>query len=139
MSKPSTSASAAASDDPAKAREVFFDGACPVCRREIAVYQGAAEPAVQWRDVSAPDSDFVEELDREALLARFHVRRADGTIVSGFKAFLAVWRSIPRLAWAAQLLDRQPFLLLGEGVYRLFLRVRPLWRRAPRKAASEAR
>lgn len=122
--------------DDAKAVEVFFDGACPVCRREIALYQGVAEDGVAWRDVGAatPADDDAAAiartgLDQRALLKRFHVRRADGSIASGAAAFFALWRSIPRLAWAGRLLDRQPFIALGEVAYRAFLAIRPLWRR----------
>lgn len=124
--------------DPARAAEVFYDGACPVCRREIALYQGMTDRDVAWTDVSGPPPEDAAPLtlDRETLLARFHVRRADGTIASGFAAFLAVWRASPRLSWIARVLDRQPFLWIGDGFYWAFLKVRPLWRRPP---ASQSR
>lgn len=115
--------------DPARAAEVYFDGACPVCRREIALYQKMSDDDVAWRDVSSGAPPDAAGLSREALLARFHVRRVDGGVVSGFRAFLAVWRATPRLAWLARLLDRPPFTWVGEGAYRLFLKMRPLWRR----------
>jgi predicted DCC family thiol-disulfide oxidoreductase YuxK len=112
--------------DPAAAREVFFDGACPVCRREIATYRGmAGMEAVAWRDVTAGP---VAGIDREAALRRFHVRRADGTLVSGARAFLALWRATPRLRPLAVALDRPPFVQVLEAGYRGFLRVRRLWR-----------
>ncbi|MEO1689675.1 MAG: DUF393 domain-containing protein [Pseudomonadota bacterium] len=119
---------APAEGDPAAAAEVFFDGACPVCRREIAVYQGMEGlDAVAWRDVSA--EDFAEaDLDRDAALARFHARRADGEIVSGARAFLAVWRRSPRLRGLARLLERRPLVDGLELGYRGFLRLRRLWR-----------
>jgi predicted DCC family thiol-disulfide oxidoreductase YuxK len=113
--------------DPRAAAEVFFDGGCPICRREIATYRSMrGMETIAWRDVSL---EAVEGLDRAAALARFHVRRADGTLVDGAAAFLAVWRASPRLAPLARLLDRQPFRALLEIGYRGFLRVRPLWRR----------
>ena len=117
--------------DPARAAEVFYDGTCPLCRAEIAQYRRMrGGDGIAWRDVAngAPPAD----LDRETALARFHARRADGALVSGFRAFLAVWRVHPRLGPVARLLDRPPFVWIGEGAYRLFLRVRPLWRRAAR-------
>jgi predicted DCC family thiol-disulfide oxidoreductase YuxK len=114
--------------DPAAAAEVFYDGGCPVCRREIAAYRGmAGMEAVVWRDVAAEP---VPDLDRETALARFHVRRADGALVSGAAAFLAVWRRSPRLALAARALDRWPFREGLELGYRGFLAVRRIWRRA---------
>ncbi len=118
-------------DDPARAAEVFFDGACPLCRAEIATYRRMrGAEAIAWRDAAGGEAP--PEIDRAAALARFHVRRADGALVSGFRAFMAVWRANPRLAPLARLLDRRPFRWIGEGAYRAFLRVRPLWRRAAR-------
>lgn len=113
--------------DPKAAAEVFFDGGCPLCRREINTYrQMAGMETIVWRDVSVEP---VDGLDRETALARFHARRADGTLVDGAAAFVAVWRASPWLAPIARLLDRQPFLGLLEIAYRGFLKVRPLWRR----------
>jgi predicted DCC family thiol-disulfide oxidoreductase YuxK len=121
---------AARNADPARAAEVFFDGGCPVCRAEIAVYRGMpGAQAIAWCDASAGEAP--PEIGAAAALARFHVRRADGRLVSGFRAFLAVWRANPRLAPVARLLDRAPFVWVGEAAYRVFLVLRPLWRRAP--------
>jgi predicted DCC family thiol-disulfide oxidoreductase YuxK len=116
--------------DPKAADEVFFDGACPLCRREVATYQridGLAEAT--WTDVTAPEAS-LSGLSREEALARFHVRTRAGEVVSGFAAFLAIWRRNRRARGIAIVLDRQPFLWLGESAYRGFLRIRPLWRKA---------
>jgi predicted DCC family thiol-disulfide oxidoreductase YuxK len=114
--------------DPARAATVFYDGGCPLCRAEIATYrQMQGGDSIDWQDVA--NGPPPPEIGREAALARFHARRADGRLVSGFRAFLAVWRANPRLAPAARLLDRAPFAWIGEGAYRVFLQVRPLWRR----------
>lgn len=136
-------APAAAPNDPHAAAEVFYDGGCPVCRAEIGVYRKMAasapsSPLAQpsaWRDVAASGPSPAAEADRETLLARFHVRRADGRLVSGAGAFFALWRATPRLAWLGRALDRQPFVALGDAAYWAFLKARPLWRaRAPRRA-----
>lgn len=137
--RPAESAAPQPADERAAA-EVFFDGACPICRAEIAAYQrmAAADPASPlaqdgaWRDVAAPGPAPAPERDRDALLARFHVRRVDGSLVSGARAFFAVWRATPRLAWIGRALDRQPFVALGDAAYWAFLKVRPLWRGAKR-------
>lgn len=114
--------------DPAAAAEVFYDGACPLCRREIATYRGMRGlESVAWRNV-ADDGVSIPDLNREAALARFHVRRSDGRIVGGAEAFLSVWRRSSRLRPIALALDRQPFRALLEFGYRGFLRIRPLWR-----------
>ena len=113
--------------DPAAAAEVFYDGACPLCRREIALWRRALPAgAVAWTDISTAHPP--PDLDRRAALARFHVRVADGRLVSGARAFLALWRNSLWLRPAAILLDRWPFAQIAEGGYRVFLRVRRLWR-----------
>jgi predicted DCC family thiol-disulfide oxidoreductase YuxK len=120
--------------DPKAAAEVYYDGGCPICRREIAAYrrmEGMA--AAVWRDVSAEE---VPGLDRTAALARFQARQADGRLVSGAAAFLAVWRLSPRLAPMARILDRTPFRQGLEVGYCGFLRVRPLWRRRESPAST---
>ena len=61
-------------------------------------------------------------------MARFHIRQADGALISGARAFLALWRNDSRLGAIARLLDRQPFLWALELGYVAFLKLRPLWR-----------
>lgn len=106
---------------------VYYDGACPLCAREIAVYrrQAGAE-GVCWVDVSSEASETLPDgLTRSAALARFHVRGADGKLRSGAAAFLSLWHSLPRFARAARLLDRPVPRAILESGYRLTLIIRP--------------
>ena len=122
----------------ATACTVYFDGACPVCRREIAHYrrQRGAE-SIAWVDAASCDeADLGPGLDRSVVLGRFHIRRADGTLVSGAAAFVAVWRCLPAFSRLAALASSRPVLALLEAGYAIFLRVRPWWR--PREAAIDA-
>ncbi len=114
--------------DPLAASEVFYDGACPVCRREIAVYRKIPRlGGVTWTDVSDPDV-VLQGLDRETALRRMHVLRANGEIASGAMAFTAIWRNLPALRWLARLAEVPPFAQMAELAYRGFLRLRRLWR-----------
>ncbi len=115
--------------DPLAATVAYFDGGCPVCRREVAAYRrmpGTA--AIAWADAADPRTP-LPGIERSAALARFHVRRADGRVASGAAAFLAVWRRNPRLRRLAVCLDRPPFRAGLELAYRAFLRLRRIWRR----------
>jgi predicted DCC family thiol-disulfide oxidoreductase YuxK len=118
----------APASDPAAARIVYYDGGCPVCRREIDVYRRMAGGDLAFVNICERPEAPAPDLDRDAALARFHVRDGRGELVSGARAFLALWRGVPRLAWVARLLSVPPLPWLLEGAYRLFLRVRPLWR-----------
>ena len=109
---------------------VLYDGACPLCRREIGLYRGLRTNApVCYADVSDPASPLPSGTTREQLLARFHVRRSDGRLLSGAQAFLALWAALPGWRWLA-LVGRAPGAAWTmERVYRLFLRVRPMLQR----------
>lgn len=118
---------------------VYFDGACPVCSREIAAYRRqAGADACAWVDVSACEPAVLgADLSREQALARMHVRRADGSLVSGAAAFAEMWRALPATRWMGRLASWAPLTALLELAYRAFLRVRRAWRRpASMRAAS---
>jgi len=105
---------------------VLYDGACPLCRREIGVYRGLrARAPVCFIDVADPAAALPDGAPREALLARFHVRQADGHLVSGARAFVALWAALPGWRWLAALARLPGVLPLMELAYRGFLRIRP--------------
>jgi predicted DCC family thiol-disulfide oxidoreductase YuxK len=109
--------------------EVYYDGACPVCSREIATYRRAeGAEGLRFVDVSCPDATLAPDLTREDALARMHVRRADGSLVSGAAAFAALWSALPRWAWLGRIAALPVVAPLLELGYRGFLRVRRAWR-----------
>jgi predicted DCC family thiol-disulfide oxidoreductase YuxK len=112
---------------------VLYDGACPLCRREIAVYRDLqplqANSPVRFTDVSNAAVPLPAGTTREQLLARFHVQGRDGQLLSGAQAFLALWAALPGWRWLA-LAGRLPGAgWLMERMYRLFLRCRPMLQR----------
>ncbi|MFY7961506.1 MAG: thiol-disulfide oxidoreductase DCC family protein [Elsteraceae bacterium] len=115
-----------------RAVAVYFDGACPVCTREMAVYQRAeGAESVDFVDVArCGPAALGPSLSTEAALARLHVRLTDGRLVSGAAAFAALWLSLPRWAWAGRIASLPVILPALELAYRGFLKLRRLWRRA---------
>lgn len=107
---------------------VLYDGGCPLCRREIAHVQGLAaqrpDSALCFVDVSAAQKQLPAE-ERAALLARFHVQRADGSRLDGAAAFVAMWARLPGWRWLARLARLPGALPALELAYRGFLRLRP--------------
>jgi predicted DCC family thiol-disulfide oxidoreductase YuxK len=104
---------------------VYFDGSCPLCRREIAFYRrlrGAER--LQWLDVSA-GAPLCEDLSCEAAMRRFHVRDAQGRLLSGGAAFARLWRALPGWRVAGSLLAWPPMSWALELAYRAFLPLRP--------------
>ena len=120
---------------------VLYDGGCPMCRREIAHVQGLAstrpDSALCFLDVSADHSP-VLAAERAALMARFHVQRADGSRLSGAAAFVAMWARLPGWRWLARLAQLPGVLTLLEWAYRGFLRVRPRLQALARRAERTA-
>jgi 3-demethoxyubiquinol 3-hydroxylase len=112
---------------------VLYDGSCPLCRREIALYRGLrSEQALRFVDVSG-ESALPPGTTREQLLARFHVQRADGTLASGADAFLTLWAGLPGWRWLARA-GRLPGMAWSmERGYRWFLRWRPALQRLARR------
>lgn len=90
---------------------VFYDGACPLCSREIAHYkkrQGAE--ALHWLDISRPDSDLEKYgLDYNKAMKEFHVLAPGGTFHTGAYGFVYLWSFL------------RPYRLLSHAVSRLRL------------------
>ena len=104
--------------------KVWYDGACPLCLREIALMRRLDRRGrITFVDVAA-GSDPSCPIDRATLLARFHAEE-DGVVHSGAAAFAAMWRAIPLLR-PLGLAARSPLALKAlEAAYVRFLRVRP--------------
>lgn len=123
-------------DNGADAAEVrvFYDGACPLCRREIGFYRRCeGSQAIEFIDVSKETGGEVAPgLSRDEAMRRFHVRGADGKIVSGGMAFVQLWKALPGLRRAGRLLSLWPLPILLEGAYRAFLVLRPALQRLAR-------
>jgi predicted DCC family thiol-disulfide oxidoreductase YuxK len=103
--------------------KIWFDGACPLCVREIALMR-----RLDWRDriifIDLGDVATHCPIDRQTLLSRFHALE-QGTLLSGAAAYAAMWRVIPLLR-PLGLLARNRMVLRGlEWLYVLFLHVRP--------------
>ena len=120
----------AASVCPTGTLTVLYDGSCPLCRREIALYQGMkADQPLAFVDVSDAAVGLPPGTQRERLLARFHVQRADGSLADGARGFVAVWAALPGWRWLARLASLPGVTGLMELAYRGFLLARPAMQR----------
>ena len=102
---------------------VWYDGACPLCIREIALMRKLdRRNAITFTDVASPTTSC--PIDRQLMLERFHASE-NGQLLSGTAAFAAMWRAIPVLR-PIGLLARVPGVLaILEALYIQFLKVRP--------------
>lgn len=108
-------------------RSVYYDGACPLCAREMERYaslRGAA--GVRFVDIAGPRFDPA----REGLAGRdygtyLHARRGDGVWLVGVDAFLGLWETLPALRPLAAAARLGPVKALLSAAYRLFAPLRP--------------
>ena len=111
--------------------KIWYDGACPLCLREIALMRRLdRKGAIEFFDVAEGDDPSCP-IDQGRLLERFHAEE-DGTIVSGAEAFAAMWRAIPLLRPLGLLARNRAFLAVLEWLYIGYLRVRPRVQRIAR-------
>ena len=102
---------------------VWYDGACPMCMREIALMRRLdVRRSIDFLDIAPADA--VCPLDRQLMLARFHASE-DGVIQSGAAAFAAMWRAIPFLKPLGFIARNRLVLGLLERLYTRFLIIRP--------------
>jgi predicted DCC family thiol-disulfide oxidoreductase YuxK len=78
---------------------VIYNGACPVCSREIGVYRARAEGPVAFVDLNETDLACFG-LTPDAAARRLHVVE-DGRLLVGVDAFRALWQATPGFRWLA--------------------------------------
>ncbi|MEQ8773441.1 MAG: DUF393 domain-containing protein [Erythrobacter sp.] len=104
---------------------VWYDGACPLCLREIALMRRLdRRRAIRFVDVSEHGEPDSCPIDRATLLERFHASE-DGRLLEGAAAFAAMWRAIPLLRPLGLAARWSPVLRILEVGYRRFLKIRP--------------
>lgn len=110
---------------PARPR-MFYDGGCPLCRREVGHYRKVDRNGdVEWLDIHADPSVLdAYGIDREAAMERLHVMDPQGRIHSGARAFVTVWQALPGYRWLAKFVLALRLVPLMEAAYRPFARWR---------------
>lgn len=110
---------------------VYFDGSCPLCRREIGFYQKCAGAQnIVWQDVSRTvDGQVASDLNCQQAMARFHVRDAQGHLKSGAAGFVELWLNLRSWRWLGSLFAHPPGIWFLEKCYVGFLKIRPFIQR----------
>ena len=81
-----------------RAFEVFFDGDCPLCVREIRLlrFLDRKRKRIVFTDIASTDFSAVEAtgLTHDALMAEIYGRTADGVLVSGVDVFRQLYGAV---------------------------------------------
>ena len=105
---------------------IYFDGSCALCSIEINHYASrVGGDKLGFVDVSRNDARLGADLTSDTAMRRFHVRRSDGSLVSGARAFVEIWDTLPGWQWAARVAKIRGVLPVLEVGYRAFLPIRP--------------
>ena len=113
--------------------EVFYDGKCPVCRASRSwARRRDGDHRLQWFDATDPACADRLPASAAELARAVWVRRSDGTLASGYWAWLAVLAELPSWRPVARLLALPPLAWVGPPVYRLVAALRHRLGAAPR-------
>ena len=76
--------------------KVYFNNSCNICRAEIDLYKKQKIKDIEWIDITDNKSAEIEtQKNDKALLRRLHIKDGE-KVIGGAKAFLLVWKKIPK-------------------------------------------
>lgn len=105
---------------------LFYDGACPLCVREIGLLRRLdRRGALAFENVAEANASVSCPIDRQQLLARFHAQLPNGDIVDGARAFTEAYSRLPGLSFIGPLGRFGPTRYILDLLYSFFLRIRP--------------
>lgn len=108
--------------------EVFYDGECPLCRREIGLLRRLDRRGrARFTDIAAPDFDAAAVgIPWQTLMDRIHGRLPDGTVIEGVEVFVRLYEAcgLGFMAWFMRLPLVRPLL---DWAYVRFARNRLRW------------
>jgi predicted DCC family thiol-disulfide oxidoreductase YuxK len=105
--------------------QVFFDGACPLCSREMAMLaRRDRRRQIDFIDIAAPGFDAAQWGREPAeLMAAMHVRLPDGSWAIGVEAFRQIYGRLG-FGWLVALSRLPGVRRLLDAGYRVFARHR---------------
>jgi predicted DCC family thiol-disulfide oxidoreductase YuxK len=119
---------------------VYFDGQCPLCKKEIAFYRRRkGADGIDWVDVNLADDgeEVVPGLTKSQALAQFHVQEKGGALTSGSAAFAKLWMALPAFNLLGRTFQIKPLSWLLDHAYRRFLWMRPFLQRAASRSEAQ--
>lgn len=105
--------------------EVFYDGECPLCKREITMLRRRDRSnAIRFTNIADPHFDSSKiGVSHATLMAEIHGRLPDGSIIRGVEVFRRLYSAIGfnRLVRISQMPVVSPLL---NAAYKVFAKVR---------------
>ena len=99
--------------------KVYYNESCNICRAEINLYKKQNIKEIEWVDIT---NNLIAEKDtsknNRTLLRRLHVKK-NGEIFSGAKAFLLVWKNIPKFKFLYSILSLPIIFQIFSIIYEI--------------------
>ena len=114
------------SQGPSDSFEVFFDGGCPLCAKEIDFIRWLDKKnCLIFTDIDANDFNPIQETGRDfaTLMASIHGRLSDGTIIHGVEVFRQLYGRTA-FKWAIPLTRLPGITQILDLLYDFFARYR---------------
>ena len=110
-----------------KILNVYYDGLCMLCSREIEHYKKQkGSDAFIFTDITSQDFDPSKEgVDPTLVHKIMHVKKSNGELRTGVDAFIEIWEHLPRYRKIAALAKKSPLKKALELGYQFFAVVRP--------------
>ena len=105
--------------------DVFYDGACPVCLREVRMIRRLdRQGRVGFTDIAAPDFEpDAAGIPMDDLMDRIHGRLPDGSVVTGVEVFRVIYTTLG-FSWLVALTRLPGIRQVLDVLYRWFARNR---------------
>jgi predicted DCC family thiol-disulfide oxidoreductase YuxK len=108
---------------PRETMTVYFDAGCPLCRREIALYQRLnssvkPRPRLSFEDCRLDHPELSRRgISVEDRLRVIHVLSEDDTVIKGVPAFVEMWRRLPYWNALVPLFQLPGVMTIAEKAY----------------------
>lgn len=104
---------------------VFYDGWCPVCRREILYYKKFNDQTIDYVDIRIEDIHLKYGLNPIQLRMHMHSIK-DEKVYVGIDTFLNIWEEIPKFKYLHKIFSIKKLRPLYDKAYNFFaLKIRP--------------
>ncbi|MBE9396149.1 DUF393 domain-containing protein [Pontibacterium sp. N1Y112] len=106
--------------------EVFYDGDCPLCRKEINHYiRLDTDQRVNWRNIWQERDNLAKRgIEFSDAMKWLHTTDHNGDLHRGVYSFVVIWRELPYYRWLARVVVGLKLIGLMDIVYQRFARRR---------------
>lgn len=93
---------------------LYYDGSCPLCNKEITVLKRLSNGRIRFIDIHHMTDN--SPFDKDVLLKRLHLRKANGEWLIGLDANVYAWSQTP-YGLLFKILRVWPFRFMADLIY----------------------